>query len=60
MGTSTRIAVDFSKQFLKELKHFPEQDRRKISEFIAHLNVYGFDGLAGRNKSSDDISTDDP
>lgn len=49
-----------SKYFDKIFINLPENDRVKIAEFIFHVKTYGFDGLIGRNKSSDDVPTDDP
>lgn len=60
MDSSPKIEVLFSALFLQEFKYFPEQDRRKIKGFIDHIREYGLNHLPGRNKSSDDISPDDP
>lgn len=46
--------------FAQFLKNFPKDDRNKIRDFIEHVEQFGFDGLLGRNKSSDNVPTDDP
>jgi len=48
------------KLFAKELLNFPREDRKLIQEFINHVKVNGLVGLEGRNKSSDNVPTDDP
>ncbi len=52
--------VIFGKLFNEYFKHYPLEDKRKIRLFIIHLKQHGFDGLEGRNKSSDNVPTDDP
>ena len=46
--------------FGKHLKNFPRADREKIRAFAYHVEQHGFDSLQGRNKSSDNVPTDDP
>ncbi len=54
------IRVEFGTRFKNAIPNFPKNDREKIRQFITHLQQYGFEGLTGRNKSSDDINPDDP
>lgn len=54
------LNVVFSPLFKQYLKNFPKQDQIKIGEFVEHLQKFGFTGLQGRNKSSDNVPTDDP
>ena len=54
------MIVSYSDEFQKNLKNFPKADQLKIRYFIEHIETYGFDGLIGRNKSSDDVPTDHP
>ncbi len=53
-------SVDFSQPFIDEYENFPDPDKIKIDDFTMHLLEYGFAGLPGRNKSSDNVPTDDP
>lgn len=52
------IEVSYSDDFQKKLKNFPKADQLKIRRFIEHLEQFGFVGLQGRNKSSDNVPTD--
>lgn len=54
------IKVFFGAKIAKELQYFPEQDLLKIWQFKQHVENMGLMGLAGRNKSSDDVPKDDP
>ena len=54
------IVVVFSPLFKQCVKNYPKADQLKIGEFVEHLQNYGFAGLQGRNKSSDNVPTDDP
>lgn len=54
------IVVAFSPLFKQGVKNYPKADQLKIGEFVEHLQNYGFAGLQGRNKSSDNVPTDDP
>ncbi len=54
------IQVYLNPQFAKELQRFPIKDQEKIANFILHIRNYGFVGLAGRNKNSDEVDKDDP
>ena len=51
--------MDVGVLFAKEVLNFPDDDRKKIKAFIDHLKANGFNGLEGRNKSSDNVPTDD-
>lgn len=57
---SDGIEVIFSEKFSHYFVNFPRQDKEKIIAFMAHVKQFGFVGLQGRNKSSDDVPTDDP
>ncbi|MDO4440591.1 MAG: hypothetical protein Q4B81_00225 [Moraxella sp.] len=54
------LRVDFGKIFSERLPNFPRADKLKIAEFIQHIKSFGFDGLKGRNKSSDNVPFDNP
>lgn len=51
--------MDVGVLFAKEVLNFPDDDRKKIKAFIDHVKAYGLNGLEGRNKSSDNVPTDD-
>lgn len=53
------MKVDVGVLFAKEVLNFPDDDRKKIKAFIDHLKANDFSGLEGRNKSSDNVPTDD-
>lgn len=52
--------IYFGKKFSQYLLNFPAKDQLKIKHFIDHVTQHGFDGLAGRNKSSDNVPFDNP
>lgn len=54
------VDTTISESFKERYKNFPQKNRLKISAFIAHVKNNGFENLEGRNKFSDDISTNDP
>lgn len=54
------LRVDYGKVFSERLPHFPKEDKIKIAQFIAHIKQFGFDGLQGRNKSSDNVPFNHP
>ncbi len=54
------LIVTYGVKIKKEILNFPERDLDIIAEFIEHLKQHGFIGLVGRNKSSDNVPTDDP
>ncbi|ENS5867113.1 hypothetical protein GKX74_002120, partial [Neisseria gonorrhoeae] len=54
------MQVLLGEDFKRALKNHPKEDRRKIAEFIAHVQQNGLSGLPGRNKSSDNVPADDP
>lgn len=60
MDRSAGLIVEFGVLFQKEFVNFPQQDQLEIAAFAQHLMQYGFVGLEGRNKSSDNIPTNDP
>lgn len=54
------LHVDYGQLFSKHLPNFPKADRLKIAEFVHHIQNFGFDGLQGRNKSSDNVPITHP
>lgn len=46
------MQVDFSPKFLKALDALDEHSQDAVADFVNHVEVYGFKGLVGRNKSS--------
>jgi hypothetical protein len=54
------MTVSLGEEFKKAFKNFPKQDRVKIYDFIGHVQNKGFEGLKGRNKSSDNVDKNDP
>lgn len=54
------MIVAFGDQFKKEYPNYPEDDRKKIYNFVQNVEVNGFIGLEGRNKNSDNVHKDDP
>jgi hypothetical protein len=57
---SVKITVSLGEEFKKAFNNFPKQDRVKIYDFIRHVQNKGFEGLTGRNKSSDNVDKNDP
>lgn len=53
------MKVSLSKNFARHFLNFPKSDQEKIRAFIEHVELYGLQGLQGRNKSSDDVPKDD-
>lgn len=54
------MQVKFGQIFAKNLVNFPKSDILKIRAFIKCVEEQGLVGLEGRNKSSDNVPTDDP
>ncbi|MBV7388307.1 hypothetical protein KRX11_06580 [Pasteurellaceae bacterium TAE3-ERU1] len=54
------MQVLLGEKFKLEFKHYPTEDKNKIIDFIYHVQKFGMIGLPGKNKSSDDVSTNDP
>lgn len=54
------MEVTTSNDFKVKFPNFPKADKEKILTFISHVKQHGLDGLQGRNKSSDNVPTDDP
>lgn len=52
--------VSFGKKLLQSLKTREKSDSDKVFQFAKHLKENGFIGLEGRNKSSDNVSPNDP
>lgn len=52
--------VKFGTEFALHFLNFPRADKQKINDFINHVTEFGLEGLAGRNKSSDNVPFDDP
>ncbi len=59
-GSVDVVDVGVTEHFKARYKEFPRQNRLKISAFILEVKKNGFGNLEGRNKYSDDVSTDDP
>ena len=53
------IKVIFTSQFKLWLKNYPKADQMKIGLFVEHVKQFGLNNLQGRNKSSDNVPTDD-
>lgn len=49
-----------SSLFEKHYKNFPLRDKQLIAQFVKHIIEHGFEGLEGRNKSSDNVPKNDP
>ncbi len=54
------MEVRFGQIFLKHFNNFPKADQIKIRAFAKHIEQFGFDGLQGRNKSSDGCTCNAP
>lgn len=54
------MIVFFGEKFAQKFPNFPKADKEKILGFANHVEQFGFDGLQGRNKSSDNVPTDHP
>lgn len=54
------MKVIFATLFAKHLLDCPQNDRQKILDFAKHITRFGFVGLKGRNKSSDNVPIGDP
>lgn len=54
------LEVKFGTLFQQHFNNFPKTDKLVIANFIYHVQKFGFDGLKGRNKSSDDVPKDNP
>lgn len=53
------VVVYFGKIFLKEMRNFPIEDILKIGDFARYVSSFGFSGLPGKNKQSDDVPRED-
>lgn len=54
------MKVTFSLDFQEKFPYFPKADKEKILLFVRHVTQYGLTQLKGRNKSSDNVPTNDP
>ncbi|WGE31384.1 hypothetical protein NYR60_05780 [Actinobacillus genomosp. 2] len=54
------LKVELGQLFSKEMKNYPQKDRLLINKFIIHIQQFGFVGLEGRNKNSDNVDKDAP
>lgn len=54
------MKVVFGETFYQHFKNFPKSDQIKIMQFVDNVETYGLENLTGRNKSSDNVPTDDP
>lgn len=53
------LIIEFGQVFLDRFNNYPIVDIEKIKEFTDHITLYGFEGLPGRNKRSDNVDTND-
>lgn len=51
-----RMKIRFSNAFKARMPNFDDNTKQAILEFIAHTEQHGLKGLAGRNKSSADLT----
>ncbi|WP_315043850.1 hypothetical protein ACGTJS_11470 [Faucicola mancuniensis] len=51
------MEVTLSNDFKTKFANFLTTDKQKILDLINHITQHGFDGLTGRNKSSDEVPT---
>lgn len=56
MGLAVKIGIKIG----KEIPNFPIEDKAKIRQFITYVQQHGLINLAGRNKPSHEVPTDDP
>ncbi|MBR5675966.1 MAG: hypothetical protein IKX14_05990 [Neisseriaceae bacterium] len=54
------MRVKIGKQVAKIISKLSDDDKEKIRQFIQHVEQNGFEGLAGRNKSSDQVPKGTP
>lgn len=54
------MRVIFGRKFAEYFPNFPQADKEKIVAFVNHIENFGFNGLQGRNKSSDQVPTHNP
>lgn len=54
------MKVIFGQKFTNHYQNFTKSDQDKINKFIYHISRHGLTNLTGRNKSSDNVPTDDP
>lgn len=52
--------VFFGELFAQQIINFPIVDQLKIRQFEKHVKQFGLTNLKGRNKSSDNVPTEDP
>jgi hypothetical protein len=55
---NNHLNVDYGDELKKRLKFYPKEMRELVLDFAEHVSENGFNGLPGRNKSSDDVSTE--
>ena len=53
------LTVKFDQLFINRFNNYPVSDQKKIADFAHHINISGFAGLPGRNKSFYDVDTND-
>lgn len=49
------MEVELGQKFTLQLALLPDNEQELISEFITHVQNFGFTGLIGRNKASDNV-----
>ena len=60
MDEQNVLTVSMGSIFAVHFSRLPEPDQQKIFDFMRHVQQHGLTNLQGRNKSSDDVPTDDP
>jgi hypothetical protein len=53
------LTVRFGEVFINRFNNYPIKDQEKIADFASHIDINGFAGLPGRNKSSTDVDKND-
>ncbi len=53
------LSVEFGQEFINRFENYPPKDIEKIKGFVQHVSEKGLNDLPGRNKSSDNVDTND-
>lgn len=53
------LTVRFGEVFINRFNNYPVKDQKKIADFANHIDINGFAGLPGRNKSSTNVDKND-
>lgn len=54
------MQVDMGEIFKRHIKNFPKKDKKKIYDFISHVQENGLYNLIGKLKPSHEVHKDDP